>query len=291
MQVILHCGVYSTDMVPLLDSLKANEDLKLPFKTQISDPEHIRIFLRKLLRNADVNDVVEDTRHLILDVADIKSDTQRIFLSNPAILGTYRDFEHEGMLFPNVTKYLSILKTVFKDDDLEICFAMRNPATLLSSVLQATRQQNISDLIGNSDPTKLLWSEMIKRIRAFMPDLPITVWYNEDSPLIWRSLLQHLLRLPADADVKNAFQPVASLLSAEDLARFQVYIKKHPGMTLSQERRVIATFIDKFVSKDALEESVEIEGWSQELVDNITRVYEADQKAIAGIPNVTLILP
>lgn len=291
MQVVLHCGVYSTDMTQLLDALRANCTEDLPHRTQVSDPEHIRVFLRRLLRTAGGSELSDDARGLIMDVADIPTNTERVILSNPAILGTYRDFAKSGQFFPNAVRYLQTLTSVFQEDEVEICFAMKNPATLLSSVLQAASTDDLERLLGQGDAMQLRWSNLIARIQQNFPQTPITVWYNEDTPLIWRSLLLHFLRLPEDAPIQEAFMPLASLLSEVDLKRFHAYLQKHPGMTISQERRVIATFIDKFVTDDLLDEEINIDGWNQEYVNHLTALYEEDQHVIAGMENVTLIAP
>jgi hypothetical protein len=36
------------------------------------------------------------------------------------------------------------------------------------------------------------WSEMLRRLTMTHPDCPVTVWCNEDTPLIWGELLQDI---------------------------------------------------------------------------------------------------
>ncbi|MEL6648947.1 MAG: hypothetical protein AAFQ05_14905, partial [Pseudomonadota bacterium] len=65
----------------------------------------------------------------------------------------------------------------------------------------------------------------------------------------------------------------------------------HPGMTEVQKRRVIAAFLDKFVDDDAVEEEYELDGWTSEIIDQMTELYEEDVFNIPRVPGVNLITP
>ena len=58
-------------------------------------------------------------------------------------------------------------------------------------------------------------------------------------------------------------------------------------MTEMQKRRVISTFLDKF----ALEEEVDLAGWDDDMMDDMTDVYDEDMLEVQRIPGVTLIAP
>jgi hypothetical protein len=80
-------------------------------------------------------------------------------------------------------------------------------------------------------------------------------------------------------------------MSAEGMSRFQSYLESHPDMTEVQTRRVITAFLDKFAIDDMVEEEVDLPGWTEPLVDQLTEQYEEDIFEISRIPGVTYLSP
>ncbi len=80
-------------------------------------------------------------------------------------------------------------------------------------------------------------------------------------------------------------------MSSQGLSRFKDYLNEHPGMSEIQKRRVIAAFLEKFGLEDELEEELDLQGWTEELVQSLTEAYDEDVFLIERIPGVTLITP
>jgi len=62
-------------------------------------------------------------------------------------------------------------------------------------------------------------------------------------------------------------------------------------MTTAEHPRVIAAFLDKYVIDDALEEELDMPSWTEELVEEMTEIYDEDVARIQEIPGVRVILP
>ena len=62
-------------------------------------------------------------------------------------------------------------------------------------------------------------------------------------------------------------------------------------MTEMQKRRVISAFLDKFALEEEVEEEVDLAGWDDDLMDDMTDVYDEDMLEVQRIPGVTLIAP
>ena len=75
------------------------------------------------------------------------------------------------------------------------------------------------------------------------------------------------------------------------MSRFDSYLEKHPGMTEMQKRRVISAFLDKFANEDAIEEELDLPGWTDETVDELSDLYDDDLYNIGRIPGITLLSP
>lgn len=75
------------------------------------------------------------------------------------------------------------------------------------------------------------------------------------------------------------------------MQRFAAYLKSHPDMTEIQKRRVISAFLDKFALEEEIEEELDLAGWTKDLMDDMTDVYDEDMLEVQRIPGVTLIAP
>jgi len=84
------------------------------------------------------------------------------------------------------------LQDLFPEDNLEIFLALRNPATFIPELLKETRNLDINTLLNGFDPMALRWSELVARIQTTLPNARLTVWCNEDTPLIWAQLIREL---------------------------------------------------------------------------------------------------
>jgi hypothetical protein len=141
------------------------------------------------------------------------------------------------------------------------------------------------------DPRFVRWSEMLERMRAAFPSLPITVWCNEDLPMIWGEVLREMGGMVPNAELKGEFTLLEEIMSKVGMNRFKSYVETHPGMSESQKRRVIAAFLDKFALDDAVEEVLDLPGWTDELIDELTEIYDEDVYTIGRLPGVNLIAP
>ena len=80
-------------------------------------------------------------------------------------------------------------------------------------------------------------------------------------------------------------------MSDEGMKRFRAYLKDHPVMTEHQKRRAIAAFLDKYALEGEVEEELDMPGWTEELVEDMTEAYDEDVATIATIPGVRVLLP
>ena len=80
-------------------------------------------------------------------------------------------------------------------------------------------------------------------------------------------------------------------MSKEGMQRFAAYLKLYPDMTEIQKRRVISAFLDKFALEEEIEDELDLAGWTKDLMDDMTDVYDEDMLEVQRIPGITLIAP
>lgn len=291
MQVVLHAGAHITDEDMLLKCLIANQDVLSGRGVMAPHPTTYRRLVRDILHAARKDGIAPDTREILLDAVEVDDETSRLILSNPGFFGTPKMAASNGQFYSSAEARMQAFREIFGKDEIELFFAVCNPATFLPSILKQTEVASLADYLGGTAPTDMRWSEMIARIQNALPEVPITVWCNEDTPLIWAQLLREFGGLEATVPLEGEFTLLREIMTPAGMSRFEAYLASHPEMTEMQKRRVIAAFLDKFADDAAIEEELDLPGWTEDLVDRLTDIYDDDVHAIGRMPGVTLITP
>lgn len=292
MQVVIHAGAHITDEDRLVNCLILNRDMLTGHGTNIPHPNTYRKLIRDVLQTAQHSGGTSDeARDVILDAILKGEASDRLVLSNPGFFGTPKMAISSGNLYGATEQRLRILSQIFEQDSIELYMAICNPATFLPCVYKKTPFNNFDDFMRHVDPRTIRWSDMLARVREAFPDLPITVWCNEDLPLVWGEVVREMTGLGPTDEIKGEFTLLHEIMSEIGLKRFKSYIASHPGMSEIQKRRIIVAFLDKFAREDAIEEELDMPGWTEELIDQLTEIYDEDLYTIQRIPGIDLITP
>lgn len=291
MQVVLHAGAHVTDDDRLVKCLVANQGDLSEQGTSVPRPSAYRKLIRDIMQTAQESGLAEDSRDVLLDAIAHDDGADRLILSNPGFFGTPKMAASAGVFYSAAESRLNIFSEIFANDQIELFMAICNPATFLPAILDQTPFDNVADYLRGVDPGELRWSEMIARLRNAFPQMPITIWYNEDLPLIWAEIVRELAGLDPTTGFEGEYALLSEIMSDTGMARFEAYLEAHPGMTEVQKRRVIAAFLDKFAQEDAIEQELDIPGWTEEIVARLTEIYDEDLYQIQRIPGINLITP
>lgn len=291
MQVVLHAGAHVTDEDRLVGCLIQNRALLSDFGTEVPNTGAYRKVIRVLLRNAAQAGISEDARDLVMNAAALENDPARLILSGPSFLGTPKDALGGGTLYATAEERVTSFHHVFPHDQLELFVAIRNPATFLPAVLENTGFATIDEYLQGADPLKIRWSNLIERLRTAFPDLPVTIWCNEDTPLIWSELMREIAGLDPTVALEDEFVLLREIMTEPGMQRFTSYLASRPTMTEVQKRRVISAFLDKFADDSEIEEELDVPGWTEDMIDAMTEIYDEDVYSIQRMPGVNMITP
>lgn len=147
------------------------------------------------------------------------------------------------------------------------------------------------DFIHGMDPMDVRWSDLVARIRTILPKASLTVWCNEDTPLIWAQLIRELAGVDPLTRITGGFDLLNAIMSPEGMRRFVTYLKAHPPQTEMQKRRIIAAFLEKYALDEEIEEEIDMPGWTEATLAELTQRYDDDVERIARIPGVNFIAP
>jgi hypothetical protein len=119
----------------------------------------------------------------------------------------------------------------------------------------------------------------------------VTVWSNEDTPLIWSQVVRELAGIDPTVGFDGEFSLIEEIMTPAGRERFRGYLASHPGLTEVQKRRVVAAFLDKFADEAAIEEELDAPGWTDAHVAMLTELYDEDMYAVQRIQGVQVIAP
>lgn len=291
MQLILHTGAHYTEQDRLIKTILRNTGKLSQRGVHVPGPGSYRALMRDTLNAMNRTPASPDAREILLDVIldDVKAD--RVLLSDPNFFRTAGTALRNGVIYPDAPERMMHMAHLFPDDDLEIFLAIRNPAGLVPILFDVAVHKQNNQFWGDRQPQDLRWSETIANIRRAAPEIPINVWCNEDMPLLWSQIIREMAGLDENEKIAGGFDLLATIMSKEGMQRFRAYLNSHPEMSELQKRRVIAVFLDKFALEDEIEEELDMLGWTEELVDELTSIYDEDLAVIQSIPGVNLITP
>lgn len=291
MQIIIHTGAHFTEEDRLLKCLLRNKDDLAQRHVSLPGPSRYRKLLKDSM-NA-TRDVTPNpqARDVLMDAILDDDKARRMILSNAHFFGAPRAALRDGLLYPNGPEKLRRMRALFPDDDLEIFMAIRNPATLLPAIYAESPRNDLDDFLEGVAPQRIRWSDTLVAMRVTAPSIPITIWCYEDMPIIWADIVRAMAGLAPEDKIVGGFDLLGDIMSSEGMKRFRAFLKDHPNMSPDQKHRVTAAFLDKYALEDELIEELEMPGWNEPLIDELTQVYDADFDAIQSIPGVRVIAP
>lgn len=287
--IALHIGAPNTDNGQLTWSLRKDAEALLEQGVMIRRPGTYLKALQQLLRKQEQEFVTEEERERFL--ANIVKDqsVSRIILTNSGFLGVPGWMLSGGRLYRNAGRNVAALRGVFPGNRCEFFLGLRDPATLIGPVFKSQSSRTWAQFAGGVDFLNLRWSEVIADIQQHNPGCHITVWCNEETPVIWPNILGEVTGLGQSYRFQGELDITRSIVSATGYERLEKYLEARPGLNGEQRERVRELFLNYYHSEDALEEEIDLPGWSQVLVDQMSERYLADTDLIRHMPGVTFL--
>lgn len=293
MQVVLHTGLHATDSDKLLKTLLRNADDFRASGVAIPGPGKYRKLISQMLNGLGDAAPAPGAREVFLDTVldEDPGNVDRLILSHEHLFSVPKIALQGGLPYRKAEQRLVALSRLFDGDEVEIFMAIRNPASWLPAVFHATPHDELEAFLDGAEPLGLRWSYLVKRIATALPGVPLTLWCDEDSPLIWGQIVREMAGIQYTRKIKGSFSRLSEIMSKEGMKRFRAYLAEHDALTEMQKRRVMVAFLDKYAIEEAIEEELDLPGWTDQKVQTLTEIYEEDLYEIARLPGVTLISP
>lgn len=291
MQIAFHIGANCTDDDRILKSLLKNAGAFSEEGITIPGPGKYRRLIRETIQNLNGLPPAANTRGILLDAILDDADTERVVMSNTNFICIANRIFDNGVFYQQAESKIKALHEIFAEDEIELFLALRNPATFLPVVFEESKSATTDEYLKGLHPTQIRWSDLVRRIQSQFPKTKLTVWCNEDTPLVWAEILRAIAGIGPDQKIVGGFDLLASIMSNEGMTRLLNYLRTHPPKTEMQKQRIIGAFLDKYAMDEKIEETVEWPGMTEPMVDELTEIYENDVAFIEQLPGIHFIAP
>lgn len=291
MQIAFHIGANCTDEDRILKSLLKNAGSLSDVGIRVPGPGKYRRIIRETIQNLNGMPPAANTRGILLDAILDDANADRVVLSNTNFICIANRIFDDGVFYQQAESKIHALHQLFPEDEIELFLAIRNPATFLPVAFAESKSLSTDDYLKGVHPTQIRWSDLVRRIQANFPMTKLTVWCNEDTPLIWAEILRAIAGIGPDQKIIGGFDLLASIMSTEGMNRFLNYMRTHPPKNEMQKQRVIGAFLDKYAVEDKIEETVEWPGMTDAMVDELSEIYENDVAFIEQLLGINFIAP
>lgn len=290
MRIVYHLGAHFTDEERLLKCLLKNRDVLAQHNIVVPGPKRYRALLRETAIALKGQAATRDSQALILEQIMEEDSADRLILSWDSFL-SLPPWVLKDTLYPAAGERVRAFSQIFPEIEAEFHLAIRNPATFLPALYERQQPKAYPDFLAGADPYDLRWSDVVERILDSNPDAPLTIWCDEDTPLIWPEVLQAVAGLPDGVRLDGEEDLLISLMSGEGMTRLRAYLESHPPATVLQRRKIVSAFLDKFALPERIDMQIEMPGWTSDMVADLTEAYEEDVARIAQMGEVTFLAP
>lgn len=289
--IVYHLGAPHTDNEQITWSLRKDAQMLTDKGVMLRRPKEYRPQLKEMILElkGDEPSVVDQEKLLASIIRNQQVD--RLIMSDTRFLGVPAWMLYGGGFYKNAAKNTTRIRDLFPDNPCEFFLGISNPANFIPAVFNKQTDKTYEQFVDGVDLATIRWSDVISEIQQENPDCPLTVWCNEDTPIIWPTILREMAGLDPQTPLEGELDVIEKIMSQNGVDLLVKYLEERPNLTEIQRRRIRGIFLEKFYLDDEVEEEIDLPGWTDETIDALTDIYEDDLERIARLPGVHFITP
>lgn len=290
MKAVFHLGANGTDLGAMANSLSANQSMLARHGVEFVPHDRCDEIFQRAQLALKGGRATPEMEQMILDAILDLDAPERIVFSHQNLLGLPNRMLSANGLYYAADERISALQNLLPGCEAEFAIALMNPASLVAYARKRQPQISYDQMMHAVDPTALRWPDAIKRILRAAHGKRLIVWCHEDTPLIWTEVMRSMTRIPDEVHFANQLEIAATLLPPDALREARLQIRRTgTGITVAQRRAIVEAALVAHGRADQMQADLDLPGWTQDLVDQITRQYYADVADIAALPGVEFI--
>ncbi|MFN3972364.1 MAG: hypothetical protein ACK4GO_10035 [Gemmobacter sp.] len=290
MRIVYHLGVHCTDEERLLRCLLKNRASLSAEGIVVPGPARYRTLLRDTAMQLRGQAASRDTQAMLLDQIMDEDRADRLILSWDHFMG-YAQSAVRDRLYPAAADRMFAFARIFPEIECEFHLAIRNPATFIPAMSVKQKVATVPEFLAGTDPFALRWSDLVARLRQAVPEAPVTVWCDEDTPLLWPEALAAVSGHAPDTVLEGADDLLATIMRPEGLARLSAFLAANPPADATARRRAVSAFLDKYALPEAVEYDIDLPGWTEDTIARLSTSYDQDVSRLMRMEGVTVLAP
>ncbi len=291
MQIVFQLGVHCTDDGRLVRSILRSRAALDDKGIYVPGPRRYRSLLRETLTILGGTRASEDVEQLLLDSLIDSDGVERMLLFHENLITLPQRAIAEDGLYATLASRIAWIRNLFPSHEVEFHMALCNPATLIPTIALRHGAQDYETITAGVDVSRLSWLSTIRRTLEANPDIGLTLWCNEDTPLIWPDLLRSLSALPAATAMEGDLDMADALLTDEGISALRTELLAVSSNDFAERRDKISQALESHGKPEEMAVEVSLPGWNDSLIAQLTARYLADCAEIAELPGVRFIEP
>ncbi|TVP69764.1 MAG: hypothetical protein EA339_14215 [Rhodobacteraceae bacterium] len=291
MEIALHLGAHLTDDNQLRKCLQTNADMLRAEGIIVPPARQYLDLIKDAANHISSGAAAPDAFHHICEAIDTPEDAKRLVFSGPSLLSRLPDVLDGVQLYPKAARRIDALRKIFTGHQVEIFFAIRNPASFIPAFLSSQRAQQKGLEASQISAEDLRWSTVLQQIKRAWPEAKLTVWCDEDTPFLWHQLLRQISGHTPETEFEGSFDWFDTVMVAGAAEKLAQYFNDAPPVDEDHRQNVIAAFLDKFCDDQKLEIDLTTTDWDEAQVDILTEIYEQDVESLSSMPGLHLLQP
>lgn len=291
MQIVFHCGVHGTDYDGMLKSLQQNRLWLTDNHTEVVSRDRHRGVFETALRSLRGGPATREMEETILDAILDRDTTRRVICSQPGFLGLPdRAITPEGLMTLSAER-MSALMNLFPRSEVEFFVGLKNPATMIPHCISRIENRSYYDIMAGVPLERMRWSPTIRGMVSALRGRRLVIWSHEDTPLIWPEVVRTIANMPDDAPLKAGLLILGEILHPEGIKFIRDQLAAEQQVDISKRREIFTRALQSYVHHEKIETSIDLPGWTQQTINELTSMYDHDLAEIAGLPGVEFISP
>lgn len=291
MQIVYHMRVHGTDDDRMVKSLLMNREWLHQNDTEVLTPNRLRGVLDEALAALQGGSATPAMEQIMLDALLESDHPERVICSNPGFLGAMSKVISDKGLYPGAPARMAAMANLFPSSETEFFLALKNPVTLLQALFTLTPGRNYDQLMQGVDLATLRWAPTVRRMVQSLQGRRLVIWRHEDGPLVWPEIVRLVAQMPIEAPLREGLVLVNELLSDAGRDSLAKEMAERDQLSIAARRDLCIAHMAQHALPGRVEEIVTLPGWTQEMVDEMTRQYHADMAEIAVLPGVEFVMP
>lgn len=287
--IAFHLGAPHTENEQITWSLRKDSLVLAENGIMLRRPGEYRRLLKDSMRQLNGRVATPDEQDVLLTAIVKNQQVSRLILSDASYLSAPAWVLNGEKFYKNAGQNTASIRNLLPDYPVKFFLCIRNPATFLPEAFKTQTEKDFSGFFNRADLHSLRWSDVIADIQHSNPGCPITVWCYEDLPIIWPTVLKELSGLDPQTSFKGGLDFIKGVLTSGGAKRLEAYFAKHPAHNETRARQIRAIYFDKFADADAIEDEIDLPNWTDELIEQLTELYEDDTELIEWMPGVEFI--